>query len=160
MTTQQQLIAKYGNPLESHEAQLKFEREHMILWDIPQSINAAIPALPNKMFVNIDAVIHLEEVFKNLMFDGLSKEIITFDGGYNPRYQRGSKTVISIHSWATAWDFNAAHNPFMMTREQAIAKGLKPFTEAFDKIWRDHGFTCGIDFKKRKDGMHFELTQA
>lgn len=158
MNTQEKLIAKYGNPLLSHESQVKFEREHMTLWDIPQSINAAIPALPNKMYINIDCIIHLEEVLKHLMFDGASKEIITFDGCYNPRYQRGSKTSISIHTWGCAWDFNAAHNPLMLTRAQALAKGLKPFSEKWQKIWREHGFTCGIDFKLRPDGMHTEFT--
>lgn len=84
------------------------------------------------------------------------KEIKTWDGCFNVRYQRGSRTVLSMHSFGIAIDINATHNPLGLTREQCIKKGLIPFSEKFITI-SERWLTCGFKFKSRPDGMHFEL---
>jgi hypothetical protein len=57
-----------------------------------------------------------------------------------------------------AIDLNPAHNPLGLSREQALQKVLKPFSEAFIQVWRANNWFCGADFK-RKDLMHFEFTK-
>lgn len=149
------LFAKYGNPMENHR---DFEREFMTMWNVPMYLDTHIPALPNRIYINRDIVQPFETVLERLISMQVYKEIKTFDGMFNIRYIRGSKNKLSIHSWGLAVDFNATHNPLGFTKEAAKAKGLNPFTTLFDEIWRDTGWTCGIDFS-RADGMHFEYTR-
>lgn len=148
------LFARYGNPMENHS---EFEKEWMVYYNVPMWIDTHIPALPNRLYLNKDVVQPLETVFNRLISLQAYNEIKTFDGLFNIRYIRGSKTKLSIHSWGLAIDLNAAHNPLGLTREQCIAKGLNPFTKLFDEIWKDAGWNCGAYFT-RADGMHFEYT--
>jgi hypothetical protein len=55
-----------------------------------------------------------------------------------------------------AIDFNASHNPFKHTRQQAIDKGLKPFSEKFIQASRQY-VDCGADWKSPVDLMHFQI---
>ncbi len=153
MTTTELLIQKYGNP----EGDIRvFEARSMILWDVDQYINAHIPAVPNKIFCNKDLVAPLRQTLLDLISLQLYGEIKTWDGCYNVRKIRGSNTAISLHSFGLAVDINASHNPMGLTKDEARQKGLRPFSEHFDLVWRDNGFRLGIDFK-RKDGMHREI---
>jgi len=154
MTIQDKLIAKYGDPVIDVRV---FEARNMVMWDIPLYINTHIPALPNKIYCNKDLIGPLQKVFYSLIETGLSREIKTWDGCYNVRLIRGSKTVLSVHSWGLAIDMNASHNPLGYSKDEAKANGLKPFSLSFDETFRSNGFKCGIDFK-RGDGMHFEYT--
>lgn len=153
MTLQEKLIFRYGNPLES---QREFEKKWMVLWDIPLNINTHIPALPNQLYVNRDAVTVFQKWFEELINHGLYKEIKTFDGCFNPRYQRGSKTKISIHAFGLALDFNASQNPLGLTYDQCLKKGLVPFSENFLRVAENCFLTAGGNFKVRPDRMHFE----
>lgn len=149
MSTTAKLVKKYGNPTIDP---LSFERKHMISFDIPNDINAAIPALPNRIYCNKDLAKPLEKVLRALIEQGLHKEIKTWDGCFNIRKQRGS-SVISTHAFGMAIDMNAAHNPFRHTREQCIAKGLIPFTKEFVAVWEKNGWTS-----LPSDLMHFQYT--
>ena len=148
------LLKRYGNPM---AAAKPFEDKFMTHWMVPVWIDTHIPALPNKLYVNKDIIGPLETVFNRLISLQVYKEIKTFDGLFNVRYIRGSKTKLSIHSWGLAIDLNASDNPLGLSPAQCAEKGLKPFTKLFYEIWRDAGWTCGTDFK-RSDGMHFEYT--
>ena len=140
MVTSQDCINKYGYPTPT------MERKHMMLWDIPEDINKAIPQLPNKLYCNKDIVKPLEQALRNIIDRCLTDEIETWDGCFNIRKSRGLDSW-SLHSWAIAIDINAARNGLgktpMMSKEL-----VKCFTDA--------GFTWGGTWK-RKDGMHFQL---
>lgn len=152
------LLNKYGNPMTQTA---EFQKKFMVSWPVPMWIDTHIPALPNKMFINKDIVPVLEETLNRLISFGFYKEIVTYDGCFNPRYIRGEEKkknpTMSIHSWGLAIDFNAANNPLGLSRQQAKDRGLSPFTEYFDEVWKEAGWTCGSSFK-RCDGMHFEYT--
>jgi hypothetical protein len=150
----QRLLERYGNPASDPKG---FQSKHMVLWTVPMWIDTHIPALPNKIYINRDAINPLETVLNRLISLGPYKEITTWDGCFNIRFVRGSKTKMSIHSWGLAIDINAADNPLNMTKEKAASYGLKPFSKLFDEIWADAGWTCGSSFT-RPDGMHFEYT--
>lgn len=147
MKTAAQLLARYGNPMVNQAA---FEKKWMTLWDIPQEINDAIKALPNKLYCNKDIVARLEKTFRDLIKANLHSEIKTFDGCFVVRKQRGANSI-SRHSWGVAVDLNAAWNPL---------NGKVTWSNAFLNIWRNNGWICGADFRSRKDGMHFENTAA
>lgn len=144
MLTQAQLIKKLGDP---YTARIKFEKKWMELWDIPQEINDAIPALPNKIYVNFLIIAPLETVLRELIAEGLHKEIKTFDGVFNVRPKRGSEGI-STHAWGIAIDLNASWNPF---------KGKVAWSKKFLAVWRRNGWICGADWSaKSVDGMHFQ----
>lgn len=109
------------------------------------------------IYCNRDIMQPLIGSFMALEREGLNDELRSYGGCWNIRPVRGGNSL-SLHSWGVAVDFNTFDNPLGLTREQATAKGLTPFTDRFQQVWRDHGWTCGIDFA-RKDGMHFEYTK-
>ena len=148
------LIARYGDPMKDPK---QFEAKWMVLWPVPMWIDTHIPALPNKIYINKDIVPVVTETFNRLISLGAFKEINTFDGLFNIRYIRGSKTKLSIHSWGLAIDLNASNNPLGYSKQQCKDRGLTPFSLLFDEIWRDAGWTTGSSFT-RPDGMHFEYT--
>lgn len=159
MTIQDKLIAKYGNPMAGPNARIEFEKKHMCVYSYPIEIKKAIPVLGPTLYCNKDFVEPYEKALKYLISQGLEGEINENDQCFMPRYQRGSKTMISIHTWAIAIDLNPTNNPIFSTRQQCVDKKLKPFTEKFIQAWRTCGFICGADFKGRPDLMHFEWTK-
>lgn len=160
MTEREKLISKFGNPMEDARA---FETRWMATYfpnPMDPSKDQIFPNFPiRKIYCNRLLVPHLMEVFEKLQIKGLLGEIKSYGGCWNPRYIRGyeAQKIPSIHTWALAVDFNVSDNPLGMTREQAVAKGLNPFSQAFNQVWRECGWVCGIDFK-RGDGMHFQKT--
>lgn len=156
MGTTQQLLARYGNPVTDPKA---FTAKWTTLFVFPPWMAAIFPPYLGKpvtrQYVNKDVVAPLTAVFHELLTTGLCKELKTFDGCWNIRNQRNS-TVPSVHSWALAFDFNAALNAMGRAPYQP---GM--FSRAFLDVWRRNGFTCGADFQApRFDAMHFEYVKA
>lgn len=150
MTDRIALNNKYGDPFKDRPAFTK----NMKLWNVQD----LFPWFPQKhMYLNKDLISLLINTFTILEAKDLHTEIKKFDGCWNVRYIRGyeKKKIASIHSWGLAIDLNARNNPLGLTREQAIEKGLIPFTEEFLEVWRGSGWTVGYDFR-RNDGMHFQ----
>lgn len=137
MVTPQQALAKYGAPEKG---------ANMTVWDIPAELEIGV--IPKKLYCNKDIIPHLSAAFKALIDTGKVNELKTFDGCFNIRYQRGSRTAASLHSWGIAIDVNAAWN--------GLGK-VPTLSAAFVKCFTDNGFDWGGTWK-RKDGMHFQLT--
>jgi len=157
MITQAQAIARYGNPLKSKTDSIKFQQKWMMLWKYPKEIKEFIPQLGESIYINKDLQPQYEFFLRTLIVRSLHTEITENDQCFMPRYQRGSTTAISKHTWAIAVDLNPTHNPIFNTREQCIAKGLKPFSKEFIQCVRDCGLISGADFGDRPDLMHIEL---
>lgn len=138
MVTPAQALKKYGPP----------EKENnMILWDIPTHLEVGV--IPKKLYCNKDLVNPLQSAICQLIDTGYIKELKTWDGCFNIRYQRGSRTAASLHSWGIAIDVNAAWNG--LSKQPTLSAG-------FVKCFTDNGFTWGGNWK-RLDGMHFELSK-
>lgn len=151
MITSKQCLLKYGLPYDDTitttvNENTKFEGKWMILWDVPQDINIAIPVIPNKIYCNKDLVSPLEKAFRNIITRGLSNEIKTWDGCFNIRLKRGLNSL-SLHSWAIAIDINAAWN--------GLGK-IPTMSKELVQCFKDAGFEWGGDWS-RLDGMHFQL---
>jgi hypothetical protein len=87
---------------------------------------------------------------------GLLGRILTFDGAYNPRFQRGSHTRLSNHAFGTAFDINAQQNPF----HKPVAPMGKPgCVMELVSLANQHGFYWGGHFSPSADGMHFEIAK-
>ncbi len=85
----------------------------------------------------------------------LLEEVLTWNGSFVPRFQRGSRTRLSNHSWGTAFDINARYN--RMGAHPAM-RGDEGSVRELVRLANDHGFYWGGHFR-RKDGMHFEATK-
>jgi hypothetical protein len=158
MLSTTQLKNKYGDPTAD---QLAFEHRNMIIWDIPDEINKAIPALPNRVYINKVIQGPLEVVFRALIAEGVQGEVKTWNGCFVVRKQRGAATI-SRHSFGIAIDMNAAWNPLVRgvtpaTREK-LRKEKVTWSEKFLDCWRKSGWVCGADWNTVLDGMHFEWT--
>ncbi|MFT3680712.1 MAG: M15 family metallopeptidase [Ferruginibacter sp.] len=134
--------AKFGLP------KSKQSERFVLMWDVPAELEIGV--IPKKIYCHQLMVAPLTKAFRNLIDRGFVSELKTWDGCYNPRLQRGSRTQWSIHSWALAIDVNAAWNGL----------GAEPKLSAgFVKCFTDAGFDWG-GIWKRKDGMHFQLSSV
>jgi hypothetical protein len=86
---------------------------------------------------------------------GLLDRIITWAGTWNPRYIRGSRTTLSNHAFATAFDINA---PWNGLRRIPALLGQKGCLRELVLIALELGWYWGGHFTRR-DGMHFEATE-
>ena len=89
----------------------------------------------------------MDAIFDEIAFQGLEKEIKTWDGCFNIRPVRGSRSGRwSLHSFGIALDFNAATN-------RLETKGdMHP---EIVEIFKDFNWAWGGDFR-RSDPMHFQ----
>ncbi len=88
---------------------------------------------------------------------GLLDRIQTWDGSYNPRFIRGSTSVLSNHAFGTAFDINARTN--MLGSVPALC-GHPGCVRELVAIANQFGFYWGGHFPApRLDGMHFEIAR-
>jgi hypothetical protein len=86
---------------------------------------------------------------------GLIDRILTWDGGWAPRFVRGSRTYLSNHAWGTAFDINARWN-YLGARPALVDN--KGSVRELVEIANQQGWFWGGHYPDRKDGMHFELS--
>ena len=150
----------FGNPYTVWDEGL-----YMTIWNVPEYITQAIPAIPRRIYCHRQMVQPLEMAFRYVIYRGLADQIKTWDGCFQVRPIRGyAKTVnhaleegrlkdamryMSIHSWGLAIDINAAWNG--LGREPEMSEELV-------KCFEDAGFDWGGRWA-RKDGMHFQLSE-
>lgn len=83
---------------------------------------------------------------------GVLGDVVQWGGSYCARFIRGRPGRLSAHSWGSAFDLNAPHNPLGKTPPPAGVRGsvarLVPIAESLGWAWGGR-FT-------RPDGMHFE----
>jgi len=121
--------------------------------NIPQL--RGIPGAPKSCNVTIHKFISQQfvDLFSAWESAGLTYLIMTWAGTWSPRFIRGSRTVLSNHAWATAFDINVQWNQLGV---QPALKGATGSVRELVDIAYDHGFYWGGWFNKRPDGMHFE----
>lgn len=155
MVDSSKLIKVYGDPSVNT---IDWERKNMLLWKLPPLIHLAIPCMPSRIYMHNKFIPVVQAWLTELVKEGLSGEIITYDGCWNVRKKRGLSSL-SIHAFGMAIDLNASHNPLGLTAAQCSAKGLKPFTPAFIECSRKF-VDCGADWTTRPDGMHFQIKKG
>jgi hypothetical protein len=97
---------------------------------------------------------HFEELVAAWEKEGLIPKILTWNGGYVPRFRRGQadKQVLSNHAYGSAFDINARWNPFRKPSAPPKAEGS---VRELAVVAKRLGWIWGGDFHS-PDGMHFE----
>jgi len=152
MLTDQQLIAKYGQPGDPTKlTTLTLPYPMRIAWDLTKTVT--------KIQCHKLIAPNLLNVFNDLLKHyGLAKlqelGIDLFGGCVNVRLQRGSKTKWSRHSWGVAVDLDPARNKLKETSK--TARFARPEYKPMIAIFYKHGF-IGLGPEKNYDWMHFEI---
>jgi hypothetical protein len=85
---------------------------------------------------------------------GLIHLVKTWGGSFVPRFQRGSRSRLSNHSYGSAFDINVVWN--LMGRQPAL-KGQTGSVRELVPIANQMGIFWGGHYNSRLDGMHFEI---
>ena len=97
----------------------------------------------------------LQDLWAEIEKKRLLDRVLRWDGSFNARFVRGSKTTLSNHAFGTAFDINADENPLgaepAFLGEPGCVFELVPLAHKFGFYWGGH-FT-------RRDGMHFEVAK-
>lgn len=75
-------------------------------------------------------------------------------GCFSPRAKATNPDAISLHSPAIAFDINPKKNPLSPADKPQLL--ITNIPDRWFALARLAGFTCGRDFKGRKDPMHFQ----
>lgn len=131
-----------------------FERDNIVTIEIPQLAKIGKPRSTRLKCHKLAAkqMIGLWQEWENL---GLLSRVLTFNGCYYPRFVRGSKTTLSNHAFGVAFDINTSYNGLYVTPPAVGEKGSVRELVPSAYKW---GFFWGGHYVRRKDGMHFELS--
>lgn len=152
MLTDQQLIAKYGQP---------GDPANLTIIDLPYKMRVAWDLNTTVSRIQCHKLIapNLQEVFKLLLaeygYDKLKELAIDLFGGcVNVRLMRGSKTKWSRHAWGVAIDLSPEKNGLKVKKPKAqfSQPEYKPMIDIFYK----HGF-IGYGPERDFDWMHWEI---
>jgi len=118
---------------------------------------AAQPPFPSHISLHKLAKEPFLQLIKTWSDMKMLDRILTWDGGFSPRFKRGSVTSLSNHAWGTAFDINAPYNA-LGTIPALVGKDgcVRELVQAANTL----GWYWGGHFSSRQDGMHFELVRV
>lgn len=123
---------------------------------IPQLVGIRGAPTDGKVSFHTKVAGQLEMLFYVWEGLGFLKHILSWDGSWAPRFVRGSRTALSNHAWASAFDINATQNPL---GSQPALVGKPGCVREMIESANECGFYWGGHFSGRPDGMHFEVAK-
>jgi hypothetical protein len=138
-----------------------WQRNNISRVAIPQLARLERPSHTGQQFHRLAAT-QFRNLWKAWEDAGLLAYVLTFNGAFVPRFQRGTARIANVsalsnHSWGTAFDINAQWNRLGQTPAIISERGC-----VFElvSLANDHGFFWGGHFNwGRVDGMHFEVAR-
>jgi hypothetical protein len=159
--TQSQLQAMFGKiefTIQADNSSINitnnWQASNIVTIEIPQ-IKGLPPYHTNKITVHKKAAPQFQRLFNEWEQAGLLRQVLTFDGSYNPRLIRGSSTNLSNHAFGVAIDINVPWNGLGVI---PALKGQEGSVRELVPIANNLGFYWGGHFS-RNDGMHFEIAK-
>lgn len=107
------------------------------------------------------AVDQIKGLFQAWEDEGLIHLVRSWAGSWNPRFIRGSRSVLSNHAFASAFDINVPGNG--LRRQPALVgepwsvRELVPLAVKYGFFWGGWWGYPGSTGSRRYDGMHFEI---
>jgi peptidoglycan hydrolase-like protein with peptidoglycan-binding domain len=141
-----------------------WREQNIVKARIPQTLGIKGALASGNVFFNKVGEAQLKKLWQDWENAGLLVHILTFDGAFNPRFQRSTKKPkphwtkrpLSNHAWGTAFDINAGWNPL---GKETASFGKKGCVWELVRLAHENGFYWGGHFEGRMDGMHFELAK-
>lgn len=149
-----------GNP-EAIKITDGWDKRNIVSVDIPQ-LKGTKGCPSGKVSFHTKGAKQLQTLWAAWETAGLLPLVLTFDGGWNPRFVRGSTKYLSNHAWGSAFDVNYKWNglgciPALVGKEGSVRK-LVDLAVQNGFFWGGwFGEFVGGSVKGRFDGMHFEL---
>jgi Putative peptidoglycan binding domain/D-alanyl-D-alanine carboxypeptidase len=168
LATRQKLFGKFdyrpaptkGNP-EGIKILGSWQRDHLTRVTVPQLKGVFGAPKSGRIFWHEAAKDQLLDLFQAWEDANLILLVKSWAGSWNPRFIRGSRTSLSNHAWATAFDINVPNNglgrrPALVGDDWSVRE-LVPLANKFGFFWGGH---WGPAFGgRRADGMHFEVAK-
>lgn len=132
-----------------------WNRLHLTRVAVPQLIGVHGAPRDGVIFWHRSGVDRLLGFWADVEREGLLDRVQTWAGSWAPRFVRGSRTTLSSHAHATAFDINAQWNQL---GAQPAPKGHKGSVVELVPLANRWKFFWGGHFAGRLDGMHFALT--
>lgn len=160
-TQRQQLFGKFdytavGDDFGSIRILGTWQQENIIPVIIPQLIGVQGASSKGTVYFHKLAAGQLKALFLEWEQLGLLSRILTWEGSFVPRFVRGSTTLLSNHSFGSAFDINYAWNKLGVIPTLVGQRGsVRELVTAANR----HGFYWGGHYATRKDGMHFEIAK-
>jgi hypothetical protein len=165
LTTNEQRQGVFG-PIEFEPAPTKGNPEGIRITNDWESANIGMVTIPQLVGVagapgdgaiqfHVKAHAQLVAMFAEWEAAGLKHLILSWEGTYVPRFVRGSRELLSNHTFGTAFDINAKWNGLGV---RPALKGETGSVRELVEIAHKHGFYWGGHFS-RPDGMHFEVAR-
>lgn len=129
-----------------------WESQNIVTISIPQL--TAVKGSDRVRFHKL-AANQLQKLWQDWENAGLLPLVLTWAGSFVPRFIRGSTTVLSNHSFGSAFDINVAWNQLGVVPALVGQKGC---VRELVPIANENGFYWGGHFSKN-DGMHFEVAK-
>lgn len=149
-----EIVSFFGDPhFDGNTVDPKWEEENMTLVQWPQW---GIPRLylHRKIIQPLQNAIVLARMT-------LPTYSIRRIGCFNPRFQRGSSSVVSVHTFGAAVDINSDQNPLIAPCAEDDPRRAETKYHDLPDEWIDafrrQGFFWGGDFSSRFDPMHFQF---
>ena len=131
-----------------------WQRSNIVNVPVPQLRKALGNRAPQTIAFHRLAAKQLQGLWAEWESARLLDRILIWDGSFNPRFVRGSRTVLSNHAFGSAFDINEPYNP--LGARPALV-GQKGSVRELVPIANKWGFYWGGHYSGRKDGMHFEV---
>ena len=130
-----------------------WERDNIVSFPVPQLIGVKGAPASGKIRFHRLAQPPMEKLWAAWAKAGLLDRVLGWSGSFVPRFVRGSTTVLSNHSFGSAFDINVPFNPLgampALVGQKGCVRELVPIANGFGFYWGGH-----FD---RLDGMHFEI---
>lgn len=134
-------------------------------WVGKNLVNVVIPQLKGvigapgstRVLIHKNIAHQLSGLFAAWEDAGLLPLVKTWAGSWNPRFIRGSRSVLSNHAWATAFDINVQWN---MLGTMPALKGKTGSVRELVPLANEWGWSWGGHWFNRPDGMHFEASKV
>ena len=105
---------------------------------------------------HVKAAQQLQDLWQAWIDAGLLDRVLSWGGSWAPRFIRGSRTKLSNHAFASAFDINV---PWNQLGAKPAAAGTKGSVAELVPLAQQYGFFWGGNFSPRQDGMHFEVAK-
>jgi len=122
---------------------------------VPQLIGVDGAPSSGRIRLHRKIATQVQDLFKSWEDAGLRDRLLTWGGGFVPRFVRGNRTTLSNHAWGTAFDINV---PWNARGTVPALRGEKGSVRELVPIANSRGFYWGGHFSRR-DGMHFEASR-